>query len=231
MDEIIKLGLRVLTVNDNYLLNRDVNERSITHKLAEHYTTFFQSWDVDCEYNKNLKGPKRIHINPENFLHRMADFLDGEATIKSISSDYSFLREAHVDLEDVYRLSADLRNPDNLVYDEELELIAFVLRESNGKKVTKAIYPDIIVHSRGTKKNLVVIEVKKTSNRLKTARLYDLAKLHVLTTDADYAYKHAYFIDIPTAVSVDPLIDFSIRPYRFNPTIRIVDSVVSPTKS
>lgn len=230
MDEIIKLGLRVLTINDNYLLSNDVNERSITHKLAEHFTVFFQSWNVDCEYNKNLNGPKNIHINPEIFLHRMADFLDNEAITNNISSDYSFLRDTHVSLEDIRRLSADLRDPDNLIYDEEFELIAFVLREADEKKVTKPIYPDIIVHRRGTKENLAVIEVKKTSNRLRTARLYDLVKLHVLTTDTEYGYQHAYFIDVPTAVSIDPLIDFSVRPYRFNHTIRIVESLATPIK-
>lgn len=227
MDDFIKIGLRMLTVNDKYLLERDINERSITHKLAEHCTPLFASWDVDCEFNKNLTGPKKINIDPSDFLKRMADFLDAVSSRDSISSDYSFLREAHVELEEVQRLRDELRNPNNLIYDEELDLITFVLNETNGKKISKAIFPDIIVHKRGTKENLLVIEVKKSTNTLRAARLYDLVKLHVLVSDPEYAYKYAYFIDIPTGGIVDPLINFSIDAYRFSPRIQIVNPIVA----
>lgn len=36
---------------DRDLLVMDVNERSISHKLAEHLAREFDEWDVDCEYN------------------------------------------------------------------------------------------------------------------------------------------------------------------------------------
>lgn len=51
---------------DFYLLKHDVNERSITHKLAEHLQSVFgDSLNVDCEYNRHIKGsidPKKIYI-------------------------------------------------------------------------------------------------------------------------------------------------------------------------
>lgn len=50
----INIAIDTLRVNDNYLLKNDVNERSITHRLAIYLeNTFGKEYDVDCEYNKN----------------------------------------------------------------------------------------------------------------------------------------------------------------------------------
>jgi hypothetical protein len=38
---------------DVFLIKMDLNERSITHKLAEHLQRNFPCFDVDCEYNKD----------------------------------------------------------------------------------------------------------------------------------------------------------------------------------
>ncbi|WP_322510199.1 hypothetical protein [Anaerolinea sp.] len=38
--------------HDPELLDVDVNERSITHKLAEYLQDEFPEWHVDCEYNR-----------------------------------------------------------------------------------------------------------------------------------------------------------------------------------
>jgi CRISPR/Cas system-associated exonuclease Cas4 (RecB family) len=40
----------------------DVNERSLTHKLAEYLEAGFAGWDVDCEYNRNHETPKVLHL-------------------------------------------------------------------------------------------------------------------------------------------------------------------------
>jgi len=48
---------------DRELLDRDVNERSITHKLAEYLQREFPGWHVDCEYNRCEGDPKRIRLN------------------------------------------------------------------------------------------------------------------------------------------------------------------------
>ena len=47
---------------DHYLLNNNVNERSISHRLACHLGPLFSQWDVDCEYNRNHDDPKRLEI-------------------------------------------------------------------------------------------------------------------------------------------------------------------------
>ena len=35
-----------------FLLKHDINERSITHKLAEYIQKYFSDYNVDCEYNR-----------------------------------------------------------------------------------------------------------------------------------------------------------------------------------
>jgi hypothetical protein len=45
---------------DTQLLELDVNERSITHKLAEYLQREFPDWHVDCEYNRVRDLPKRL---------------------------------------------------------------------------------------------------------------------------------------------------------------------------
>ncbi|MFP4029622.1 MAG: hypothetical protein ACLFWL_17725 [Candidatus Brocadiia bacterium] len=59
--EKVKMALLALYREDIYLLERDVNERSLSHKLAEHMQKEFgNSWDVDCEYNRHVEEPKKL---------------------------------------------------------------------------------------------------------------------------------------------------------------------------
>jgi hypothetical protein len=66
----VKRALDNFLVSESYLLEYDVNERSITHKFAEHLKFEFLDLDVDCEYNKRNKGgnivPKRLVQGIEN---------------------------------------------------------------------------------------------------------------------------------------------------------------------
>lgn len=45
--------------DDHELLRLDANERTISHKFAEHLQREFSEWDVDCEYNR-LKFQKKV---------------------------------------------------------------------------------------------------------------------------------------------------------------------------
>jgi hypothetical protein len=56
----VQNALAKLLAQDSDLLQNDVNERSITHKLAEHLKGEFQDWHVDCEYNRNHDRVKRL---------------------------------------------------------------------------------------------------------------------------------------------------------------------------
>ena len=48
---------------DRELLEVDANERSITHKLAEHLQKEFPEWHVDCEYNRRGFDTKKLLEN------------------------------------------------------------------------------------------------------------------------------------------------------------------------
>lgn len=60
--------------------------------------------------------------------------------------------------------------------------------------IAKTVFPDIIVHRRGTDRNLLVIEVKKSSNGLDET--YDLMKL--VAFREQMGYRHAAFIRVGT---------------------------------
>lgn len=64
-------------------------------------------------------------------------------------------------------------------------------------RIKKDVYPDIIVHKRGNNKNnLLVIEIKKTSNKSQKERDLDLLKLKAyMHKGDDYQYKYGMFID------------------------------------
>ncbi len=66
----------------------------------------------------------------------------------------------------------------------------------------KTIFPDIIVHSRGNDlKNLLIIEIKKESNKSKIGNKNDILKLKTLTAsryedNPDYNYRYRYGIHL-----------------------------------
>ena len=118
-----------LSLNDAWLFEMNVNERSITHKLAEYLQQEFADWNVDCEYNRNLDEMKRLSV------------------------------------------------PKTGIEWDDLE--------------SKTVFPDIIVHKRGAKKNLLVIEVKKSNSTVPDT--FDKIKLNALLREP-FNYKFALFI-------------------------------------
>ncbi|WP_434643723.1 hypothetical protein PQ692_04845 [Thermoanaerobacterium thermosaccharolyticum] len=57
---LVKNALDKLYHNDRYLLEHDVNEQSITHRLAIYLEDVFFNYNVDCEYNRYGDDPKRL---------------------------------------------------------------------------------------------------------------------------------------------------------------------------
>lgn len=117
---------------DSDLLYNDVNERSISRRLANYLEPYFFGWNVDCEYNRNHADPKRLYIQP-----------------RQVTSD-------------------DLQ--------------------------ATTVYPDIIVHKRGSNENLLVIEMKKTTSSERDN--YDLGKLIAFKEQLHYQY--AIFVKVQT---------------------------------
>ena len=61
IEEKVNLALDIFYVKDKYLIDNDIHERSMTHKLANYLEELFNGYDVDCEYNKNTTESKKIY--------------------------------------------------------------------------------------------------------------------------------------------------------------------------
>jgi hypothetical protein len=69
----------------------------------------------------------------------------------------------------------------------------------------REVYPDIIVHHRNTPSNLLVVELKKTTNTASDA--YDLAKLRAYRREL--GYEHALFMRLRTGTPVADVSEIS----------------------
>jgi hypothetical protein len=150
VEEILTASLAELLSRDALLLENDVSERAITHKLAEYLQRRIPDLNVDCEYNRNVvKG----------FYEPKAIFVLKDTTQARLTRDFAI--------------------------DELLEL---------------SVYPDIIVHRRGTNnENLLVVEVKKKGSRIDHG--HDHSKLAAFTENSEqnsYHYKFGAFVLLET---------------------------------
>lgn len=132
IEKALNESLELLLRADEGILRVDINERTISHRLAIYLEPHFPGWNVDCEYNRNHDDPKRLKIERRN------------------------------------------------------------VRSDDTQATT--VFPDIIVHRRGTDDNLLVIEMKKTTSQ--EADSYDLSKLCAFKQQLDYHF--AVFIKIKT---------------------------------
>lgn len=132
VESALNASLDQLLRCDGDILAMDVNERSISHRLASYLEEFFNGWNVDCEYNRNHDMPKRLNIRR-----------------RSIHSDDT---------------------------------------------QATTVFPDIIVHRRGTDENFVVIEMKKSSSQ--ESDNYDLEKL--IAFKEQLGYHFAIFVKVCT---------------------------------
>lgn len=123
--ESVIQALQTLLDRDAYLLRVDVNERTLTHRLAIYVEQAFPDWDVDCEYNRDGHMPKKIAVGSGD---------DAE----------------------------------------------------HGSRV----FPDVIVHKRGSTDNHVVFELKKSSNPEPDDR--DFEKLRSYCQQL--GYRHGVFV-------------------------------------
>ena len=57
----VQNAIECLLIRDRYLLEHNVNERSISHKLASYLQVEFgEEWHVDCEYNRYQHYTKKL---------------------------------------------------------------------------------------------------------------------------------------------------------------------------
>ncbi len=62
----------LLLEKDGDLFSRDLNERTLTHRLAVYLEPRFEGWHVDCEYNRNGDDPKEVDL-PRHHLGRITE--------------------------------------------------------------------------------------------------------------------------------------------------------------
>lgn len=129
----IKEALYLLLKNDNYLITTNINERTISYKLAYYIQNIFPDWNVDCEYNRDYDEIKRLPQIP----------------VETITN-------------------ADVKGT--------------------------TIYPDIIIHLRGTSKNLLIIEVKKNATNKEKEK--DILKIKRIMEH--FGYNYGLFINFNT---------------------------------
>lgn len=158
--ERIERALNAVLKYDLYLLQNDLNERTIAHKLATYLECTFPGYHVDCEYNRNvLRDDGKKYINMLKMeLKRLQLLKDKEETI-----------------------------------DKDI--------------IERLVYPDIIIHIRGTQQNLCIIEIKKSTSTVSND--YDKLKLKYYTSsdnENDLEYKLGIFIKFLTNVS-EPVYD------------------------
>ena len=84
---------------------------------------------------------------------------------------------------------------------KRLKNLNYELEESDKKNLTSdtkgtTVFPDIIVHHRGKDENLLVIEIKKSTSRIKDD--FDIRKLEGFCTDLKLNYRYAVFFKVIT---------------------------------
>ncbi len=113
------------------------------------------------------------NLNERTIAHKLAEHLQ------------TLFPEYHVDCEynrDVDQGGSQLKRI-NILKDRYEAVKGKVI---NGATIDVSVYPDIIVHRRGTNvSNLLVVELKKTTNTDNDAREFDLEKLRCFTDQSD----------------------------------------------
>ena len=137
MDRFVK-AVQCFIENEKFLLKNDLNERTMTHKLAEYLQRVYCEYHVDCEYNRMPDKSTESYIKKTLPINR-----------NKISWD-----------------------------------------DTTGATV----FPDIIIHKRGTNENnFIVIEVKKKVNS--SSRELDFLKLRAFTSLSGLKYKYGIYIE------------------------------------
>jgi hypothetical protein len=152
INALVRQALDVLLqTSDAWLLENDLSEQSICHRIAFHLEALFADYNVDCEYNGDIdrKNNKKAISILKDELQQFGLLRDGETS----------------DLEKEF--------------------------------TNRAVFPDIIIHRRGTNDyNLCSLEVKKSTSTVDYT--YDFIKLRSYTSsrfDNNLIYQLGIFVE------------------------------------
>ncbi|MGH6703233.1 MAG: hypothetical protein ACREC2_05565, partial [Bradyrhizobium sp.] len=59
LDKVVS-AVGVFYARETHLLEKDLGERTLTHRLAVYLESQFGGWDVDCDYNR--LGERRLRL-------------------------------------------------------------------------------------------------------------------------------------------------------------------------
>jgi hypothetical protein len=66
------IALKEFYGHETYILEKDLGERTLTHRLAVHVERQFPGWEIDCEYNRlgerMLRLPKGTIVSTDDAL-------------------------------------------------------------------------------------------------------------------------------------------------------------------
>ena len=66
IENALGAAIDLLLTADEDTLRLDINERTISHRLAMYLEPHFPGWNVDCEYNRDHDDMKRLDIKRRN---------------------------------------------------------------------------------------------------------------------------------------------------------------------
>ena len=118
-------SINELYFKDYYIIDNDVNERSITHKLAIYLQNQFTDYDIDCEYNRNMKSPKEIvfietskkgKVFPDIIVHKRGEASNNLIVfeIKKCKNDNVTDRYLETKKHDIEKLKGYVNNNDEV---------------------------------------------------------------------------------------------------------------------
>lgn len=156
----------------------------------------------------------KLESSIDIFLSKDKSLLQDNVNERSIA-----FRLSHFMIENFSEYDVDCEYNRNLGHDKVIRELRRELQRINqlSKRetdmdleglTTKSVLPDIIVHKRNTANNLLIIEIKKSSNKNKLAHHYDLKKLKLYTSNQhgnNLNYQIGVFIEFNTTNSNEPL--------------------------
>jgi hypothetical protein len=71
LDKVVS-ALAEFYAQETYLLEKDLGERTLTHRLAVHLERQFEGWDIDCDYDRlgerTLRLPKGSIVSTDDHI-------------------------------------------------------------------------------------------------------------------------------------------------------------------
>ena len=192
---IIIRTLEKFLKEDSYLSDVNANERSQTHKIAEYLQQILPEYNVDCEYNKNLRQEKTLNFF--EIVNKIKDFLEDDSSSNELEGHERTTVLKLLEMITHRNIIADeSNNPQTRDGNNYVGYLTFTDESQN--KYIKRVFPDIIAHLRGTNTNKIVIEAKKEGHKHPEAELFDRVKLGLFTKrNGQFDYDIGFFITLP----------------------------------